>query len=153
MKLLLKLLLSLGLLVIGIYAATPLWVPLVLARQLPPGFQLESIEIAYPGFSEVHIGALRITGQMPSFDFTLSATEIQFSYKEWKTDISSITIDVDLQTGETGATDSLNLDDLSLPITRLTTYPPELSILELRVILHHDINFEPGNSTQIDRWY
>ena len=55
MKVLLKLLLSLAVLIAGVYAATPMWLPGVLSSQLPPGWQLEELQAGYPDFSGISI--------------------------------------------------------------------------------------------------
>jgi len=60
MKLLLKLLLLLVIAVAGIYAAIPLWLPDILVRQLPPGWQLEELQTGYPGISGININRLRL---------------------------------------------------------------------------------------------
>lgn len=145
MKLLLKLLLPLCFFIVGTYAASPWWIPLILARQLPPGFQLEGFEVSYPTFSGIHIKTVGIKGEIPAAGLALAATDIRFSYKGWKTEIGSLSLDVLIKDIGGGSTDALTLADLSLPITRLTAIPPDLSVDELELVLHHGMNFKPGN--------
>ena len=137
MKLTLKLLLSLGILTGGIYSATPLWLPYVLARQLPSGWQLEKLEAGYPGISGIDINVLRVKGELQAAGVAATAADIHFSYQGLKTDIGSLTIDVLLRGAEDSTADSLTFDDLSLPIAKLTGRMPELSVGQVQVVLYH----------------
>ena len=149
MKLLLKLLLSLCVLIASIYASTPLWLPYILAGQLPPGWQLEKLETDYPGFSGVHFKALRVSGKLQAATLELTATDFRFSYRGLKTEIGSLTLDVFfLATGESTA-DALTLENLSLPIAKLTGKLPDLSVNQLRVVLHPPTGIEPVNTGAI----
>jgi len=143
MKLLLKILLSLCILIAGIYAATPLWLPHIFARQLPPGWQLETLEIGYPGFSGISISTLRVKGDLQAAGLALTAADIRFTYQGLKTDIGSLSLDVFMLAEEDKAADALTLDDLSLPITKLTGELPALSISQLRIALHSAAGIKP----------
>jgi len=146
MKLLLKLLLPLGILIAGIYAATPLWLSYILAKQLPSGWQLEKLDAAYPGFSGININLLRVQGELQAAGVALTAADIRFSYQGLKTEIGSLSLDVFMQASKDSGNDAVTLDDLSLPITKLTGKLPELSVGKLQVALHHAVNIKPGNN-------
>jgi len=146
MKNLLKILLSLFILIAGIYAATPLWLPYILARQLPPGWQLETLEAGYPGFAGISVSTLRVKGDVLAADIALTAADIRFSYQGLKTDIGSLSVDVFVFAVDDRTADALTLDDLSLPTTRLTGKLPALTISQLRVALHTAAGSDPGNA-------
>ncbi len=149
MKILLKLLLSLCVLVAGICAATPLWLPYVFARQLPPGWQLEELETGYPGISGINVSALKVSGNLQAAFLALTAADIHFTYQGLKTDIGSLSLDVFLQAVEGAVAEPLTLDDMSLPITRLTGKLPELSVSQLQVVLHSGTNIETGSTVAV----
>lgn len=136
MKLLLKLFLILCLVIAGVYAATPLWLPHILARQLPPGWQLEKLQSGYPGLAGITIGLLRVKGQYGHTGIALTSSDLRFTYRGLKSDIGLVSVDVYLHTTETLPADSLTLDDLSLPVTKLTGELPRLTIKKMRVALH-----------------
>ena len=146
MKRLLKLLLSLGILIAGIYAATPLWLPYIFAKQLPPGWQLEKLDAAYPGFSGININVLRVKGEFQAAGVALAVADIRFSFRGLKTEIGSLLLDVFMQAAADSRNDAITLDDLSLPVTKLTGKLPELSVSKLQVTLHHAVNIEPGKA-------
>ena len=144
MKSLLKLLLILCVLIAGIYAATPLWLPYIIARQLPPGWQLEQLEAGYPGIHAINIKTLRVKGELRTTGMALAVADIRFSYQGLKTAIGSVSLDVFMRATEDSAV-TLTLDDLSLPVAKLTGKLPGLSISQLRVVVHQAGNFESGN--------
>jgi len=146
MKRLLKLLLSLGILIAGIYAATPLWLSYIFAKQLPSGWQLEKLDAAYPGFSGINIKVLRAKGELQAAGVALTAADMRFSYQGLKTEIGSLLLDVFLQAAEDSENDAVTLDDLSLPIAKFTGKLPELSVSKLQVALHRAVNIKPGNT-------
>jgi hypothetical protein len=146
MKPLLKILLSLFILIAGIYAATPLWLPYVFARQLPPGWQLERLEAGYPGLSGISINVLEVKGELQAVGLALTATDVRYTYQGLKTDIGSLSLDVFMQASENSVSNALTIDDLSLPITKLTGKLPEFSISQLRVVLHPAANIKSGVS-------
>jgi len=146
MKPLLKLLLSLFILIAGIYAATPLWLPYVFARQLPPGWQLEKLETGYPGLSGISISLLHVKGELQAVGLALNATDVRYTYQGLKTDIGSLSLDVFMQASENSDSNALTIDDLSLPITKLTGKLPELSVKQMQVTLHSGANTEAGNT-------
>ncbi len=136
MKLLLKLFLIACLLCAGIYLATPLWLSYVLARQLPAGWQLEELQSGYPGLAGINIDLLRVKGELGVADLSLSSSDLRFEYQGLKSDIGLIVLDVYLHPSEKLSADSLTLDDLSLPVTKLTGKLPQLSVSKMRVALH-----------------
>ena len=136
MKLLLKLFLIACLLCAGIYLATPLWLSYVLARQLPAGWQLEELQSGYPGLAGINIDLLRVKGELGFASLSLSSSDLRFEYQGLKSDIGLIVLDVYLHPSEKLSADSLTLDDLSLPITKLTGKLPQLSVSKMRVALH-----------------
>ena len=139
MKLLLKLLLSLCILIAGAYAATPLWLPVIVAGLLPTGWQLDELKAGYWGFSGININALCAKGELPVAGIEITASDIRFSYRGWKTEIGSLSLDVHLLATKDRDAKALTLDDLSLPIVKLTGKMPEVSVLKSRVVLHHDL--------------
>lgn len=146
MRLTFKLLLFPFLLFVGIYAATPLWLPHVLARQLPPGWQLEFLDTGYPGITGIGIKALRATGELQGSGIAISASKIRFSYRDLRTDIDSLAVDVKMGAGEKQPAEDFQLDDISLPVTRLTGKLPQLSIDHLLLFLHHVTDLASGNT-------
>jgi len=140
MKLLLKLLLSLCVLVAGIYAATPLWLPVIAAGLLPTGWQLDELNAGYWGLSGIDINSLRVNGELQAAGIEVIAADIRFSYQGLKTDIGSLSLEAHLRAIDDRNADALTLDDLSLPVTVLTGEMPELSVRKLRVALHHEMH-------------
>ena len=146
MKLLLKLLLPLCILTAGIFAATPLWLPYIFTRQLPPDWQLEKLEAGYPGISGINIRALHVKGAFQTVGLALTASNIRFNYLGLKTEIDSLSLEVFMQAKQDNTAGTLTLDDLSLPVTRLTGKLPEISVRQLQVVLHNSINIKPGDT-------
>jgi hypothetical protein len=146
MKLLPKLLLFLCIVFAGIYAATPLWLPYILATQLPPGWQLETLETGYPDLAGINIHSLRLRGEIQTVGLALAATDIDFNYWDMKIDMGPVSLDVTVRAVENRSAVALTLDDLSLPVTRLSGKLPELSVSQLRVALHHGTGIETGNN-------
>jgi len=136
MKLLLKLFLILCLVISGIYAATPLWLSHILARQLPPGWQLEELQSGYPGLAGIHIDQLRVKGELELAGIAFATSDLHFTYQGLKSDIGMVSVDVYLRTTPSRSADPLTLDDLSLPVTKLTGKLPQLSIRKMRVAIH-----------------
>jgi len=136
MKLLPKLILILFVIFAGIYAATPLWLPYVLARQLPAGWQLDELEIGYPGLAGINAGLLRLKGEFAVADITLTSTEIRFVYDSLKTEIEQVSLDIYPHVTETGPVTPLTVNDLSFPVIRLTSRLPQLSVGQMRVALN-----------------
>ncbi len=136
MKLLLKLFLIACFLCAGIYLATPLWLSHVLARQLPAGWQLEELQSGYPGLAGINIDLLRLKGEFGVAGLSLSSSDLRFEYQGLKSDIGLVVLDVYLHPSEQLSANSLTLDDLSLPVTKLTGKLPQLSVSKMRVALH-----------------
>ncbi len=145
MKYTLKLLLLLCIVLAGMYAATPSWLPYILARQLPPGWQLEQLEAAYPGLTGIDIQRLRLKGELQMAGFTLAATDIRFNYKGLKTAIDSLSLDVRIRTAKSRSDDALTQDDLSLPVTKPNANLPELSVTQLRMAVHPGTPIKAGD--------
>jgi len=129
--------LFLGLLIVfaGIYAATPLWFPYFLARQLPTGFQLEHAEINYPGVTGINIKALRVNGEALAADITLSAADVLIGYQGLRGEIDSLLLEIYVRPGAHHSQAHI-LDELSLPIIQITEKLPELSVNQLRLLVH-----------------
>jgi len=145
MKFTRKFLLFLFILFAGVYAASPWLLSHILARQLPPGWQLERLEAGYPGFTGININLLRVKGELRAAGLALDAADIRFTYRGLKTAIGSFSLDVHMQATEGSTTDILTMEDLSLPVTKLTGRVPELSIGRLQVVLHNTIGSRAGN--------
>jgi hypothetical protein len=145
MKLLLKLLLFLCILLAAVYATTPLWISYILAHQLPPGWQLEELEAGYPGASEINIKSLHVKGELQVGKLDLTAVDLRFNYRQLRTEIGSVSLDVYMQTAESDAGDTLSLDDLSLPVTKLTGKMPGLFVGQMSLALHHDMKKGTGD--------
>lgn len=141
-----KLLLTIGFFLAATYAATPLWLPYVFARQLPPGWQLEKLEASYPGISSTNIAIVKVTGELLAGGLELTAANLRYHYGGPKLDIGSVSLDLFLIPGDDKNSDALTLDDLSLPITRLTGKTPELSITDLQITVHPVTSKQPISS-------
>ncbi len=150
MKILLKLLLSLAVLMVGIYAATPMWLPHIISSQLPPGWQLEELQAGYPGTSGINIKLLRVTGELQAAGLALLATDMRFTYRGLKSEIDSISLDVFMHAGEDGTADSPTLEDLSFLSTKLTGGLPELSIRQLQLLVHTGTNLKTDGPILVD---
>ena len=136
MKLLFKLLLYTFVLFLAVYTSSPIWLPQVIVSQLPHGWQLEEIDVGYPGFNGLVVNKLRITGELQSTGIALQARDIRFAYRGLKSVTGSIKLDVFLDADEDSADDALTLADLSLRSTKLTGRIPELLIKKLQVSVH-----------------
>jgi len=138
MKRIPKLLLFLSILIAGIYAAIPLWLPHIMASQLPAGWTLEKLDLAYPGFSGITAKVIQIKGELQTTALTLTATDVRFKYKHFKIEVDSLLLDVFVQASANSTANSLTLDDLSLPVARFSGQLPELTINRVGVALHFD---------------
>ena len=136
MKRLLMLFLILCLVCAGIYASSPFWLSHILARQLPPGWQLEELQIGYPGLTGIDVGLLRVEGALGPVEMALTSSDLHFTYRGLKSDINQLTVDVFMGVPDIGPSDFPTLDDLSLPVTKLTGKFPQLSIGQIRVKVH-----------------
>jgi hypothetical protein len=145
MKLLLKLLLFLSILLAAMYATTPLWIAYIVASQLPPGWQLEKLESGYPGASEINIQSLHVKGALPAAELNLTAVDLRFNYRKLTTEIGSVSLDVYLRATESNAANTLSLDELSLPVTKLTGKMPGLFVGQMSIALHHDMKMEAAD--------
>jgi len=141
-----KLLLTIGFFLAATYAATPLWLPYLFALQLPPGWQLEKLDAGYPGISSTSIAMVRVTGELMAGGLELTAVNLRYHYGAPKLDVGSVSLDLFLFAGDDKNSDALTLDDLSLPITRLTGKTPELSITELQIAVHPVTSKQPISS-------
>ncbi|MCP4044652.1 MAG: hypothetical protein GY732_01515 [Gammaproteobacteria bacterium] len=106
MKFTLKLLLFLCIVFVGIYATTPSWLPYVLEKQLPPGWQLEYMESGYPDLSGIDVSSLRLKAGLPVADIAIAATDLRFGYRDKKVEIDSISLEIFLQATENRSVDS-----------------------------------------------
>jgi hypothetical protein len=146
MKFTLKLLLLPCLVIAAIYAATPLWLPYVLNRQLPDGWQLEALDAGYPDLSGINLHSLQVKGGLQAADVSFSAIDVRFSYAGFKTRIKSITLDVLMGADKRTDIEAITLDDLSLPVMNLTGKMPELSVDQLRLALHSNTGQMTGKT-------
>jgi hypothetical protein len=142
MKFTFRLLLLLLLVSAGIYATTPWWAPFVLVKLLPPGWQLEVLETGYPGLAGIDVHSLHVKGGIQAADMAIAARDLRFEYEGLKTDADSIEIDIHLRSAEKNVEDHLKLEDLSLPVTKLTGELPQLSVHQLQAVIH--FTAEPG---------
>ena len=145
MKLLLKLILAFGIFVVCVYAISPWWIPHMVASQLPPPFQLHSLQVSYPGLSGIHLKSLDVKGDFPALGLALKATDIRIKYRDWQTEIDSVLLDVRIQPAQQEPAGNLSVEDLSFPMTRFTGSPPRLNVGEIQLVLHHELNFKPSN--------
>lgn len=139
MKFFLRILLFLCILIAGTYVATPLWLPVVIAELLPAGWQLDKLDAAYWGVSGTNIHSLSVHGKLRVADIEVTASDIRFDYRGFKTEIGSLLLNVHMLAVDDRKADVITLDDLSLPITELTGEMPELSVLKIRLALHHNM--------------
>lgn len=138
MKLLLKLFLILCVVLAGFYAATPLWLSHILARQLPPGWQLEELQSGYPGLTGISVGLLRTKGAIGPVSIALSSSDLRLTYQGLKTNIGLVSVDVFRSAPQSGGPDIPTLKDLSLPVTKLTGKLPQLSVDKIQVRVHKE---------------
>jgi len=136
MKLILRLLLVVFILLAGVYATTPLWLPHVLAGQLPPGWRLETLRTSYPGLKGIRLKLISVNGDLGPAALRLSATDLQFEYRSFRTEIDAVSADVFIQTGNSQAGEPALSGDLSIPVMNIEAVPPRLSINRLDVALH-----------------
>jgi hypothetical protein len=136
MKFRFKLLLFLCALCVGIYATTPAWLRYVLYAQLPPGWQLEKLDTGYPDLSGIDINLMSVKGDVQFGNISLDASDIHFTYRELKTEVGLLAVNVYMRASEDRSADSLTLNDLSLPVTNLTGRLPVLSVSSLMLTLH-----------------
>lgn len=101
---------------------------------------MDTLEAGYWGFSGININALSVRGELQAAGIEVAASDIRFSYRGLKTEIGSLALDIHFLVTEERDADALTLDDLSLPIVKLTGEIPELSVLKSRVVLHHELN-------------
>ena len=137
MKLLLKAFLILFIVVACVYAAAPLWLPHILAGQLPAGWRLEELDSGYPGPSGIKVNFLRVKSDSAAFGLAISASDLHFDYRELDTDASLVALDVYMRTAAGGSTDPFTLDELSLPVIRLADTLPRVSVHKMRVAVHY----------------
>ncbi len=140
-----KIIFFLCLLLAGVYVTTPHWLPHIIARQLPSGWQLETLESGFPGLTGINIALLRVKGKLPVTEVALDATNIRVNYHDLKIDIGSLSLDVYLATVENRPAEGFVPDDLSLPVIRLNSKLVELSVSHSRIALHQTTNMETGN--------
>ncbi len=138
MRPLLKSFLILCLVCAGIYAAAPIWLSHILARQLPPGWQLQELQSGYPGLTGINVGLLRVEGALGPVGIALTSSDLHFTYRGLETDIGQLVVDVYMGAPDIGASDIPTLDDLSLPVTNLSGNLPQLSIGQVRVKVHRE---------------
>jgi len=155
MKLLLKLFLILCLVLAGIYAATPLWLPNILARQLPTGWQLEELQSSYPGLTGINVGLLRVKGGFGTTGLELTSSDLRFDYQGLQTDIDRVSLEIHISDAENESAAPLTLDDLSLPVTKLTGRLPGLSVNHMHVTLYRASGIQtstdkPGRPVKVD---
>lgn len=150
MKIVLRLLLLSGLLVVVIYSTTPVWLPHLVSTQLPQGWHLEDMKSGYPGFSAIPIKSLSVTTRLPLAGLTITAEDIGFTYRNLKTEIASVTLGVELQTGESDGSGRFTVNDLVLPVIDLRAQLPDLSIQELHVTLQHGLGAAVENPLRLD---
>lgn len=144
MKALLKWLLITLILLVGIYAAAPLWLPQVLKSQLPEGWEVEQLKIGYPGIKSIQITSLSLRGNTLVADVDLSATKVRFNYQSRKLEIGSLLIDV-LLNAEADDKSAFSLDDVSLPLLKFpdNISLPEIVVQKMQLQLHGNASSSP----------
>ncbi|MCF6225572.1 MAG: YdbH domain-containing protein [Xanthomonadales bacterium] len=144
MKALFKWLLITLILLVGIYTAAPLWLPQVLKSQLPDGWEIEQLEIGYPGIKNIQITSLSLRGNTLVADVDLSATQVRFNYQSRKLEIGSLLIDV-LLNAETGDIGDFSLEDVSLPLLKLPDNMslPEIVVQNMQLQLRGNVSSSP----------
>jgi hypothetical protein len=136
MKLFLKLFLALGILIAGIYLASPLWLPSILASQLPPGWQLEKVKMSWPGWSGITLRHIRLKGDLPGLTLKVVAEDSHLSYKGLATQVDSVVLDVFLSSSTDQPKQPLSIDSLSLPVLRLSAELPQVSVRAVALAIH-----------------
>lgn len=139
MRILFRLLLVFTVLITGIYAAAPLWVPYLFASQLPPGWKLVGMDSGYPGLFSIQFKSLSVAAELPLASLTVSADDILVDYRTRKTAVGSAMLEVSLATDTREAPGRFTLDDLALPVIDLSGSLPELSVQELHLSMRHGL--------------
>lgn len=136
MKRIFKTLVVVIVLLAGIYAATPLWLPHVIASRMPDGWRLETLRSAYPGLSGIRLKSLSADGEYGPANLKVSATDLYFAYRSLATDIDELTVDVFVRPGPSQADAPVQGDGYSIPVLRLDADLPHLSVRRADVALH-----------------
>lgn len=139
MKFVLRVLLGLCIVMLAVYAATPLWLPGIIGKQLPDGWQLQQVRTDYPGISGINIQLLQLKGSLPEAELDVSANDIFFSYQQIQTRIGSMSVGVYLPGHPIGGTGARSLDDLSIPLINLSGNYQELSVGDLNLTVHEQL--------------
>ncbi|MCF6263568.1 MAG: YdbH domain-containing protein [Xanthomonadales bacterium] len=144
MKVLLKWLLIALVLLVGIYAAAPLWLPQVLKSQLPEGWEIAQLDIGYPGIKGIQIASLSLHGNMPIADVDLTVKQVRFNYQSSKLEINTLVLDVVLNAAA-DASDPFSFDDVSLPLLQLpdNTPLPEIVVQKMQLQLRGVVSRAP----------
>lgn len=148
MKQLLKpLLILVGVLAV-IYASSPWWLPVILAKQLPPEWQLETIKMSWPGFSGINLKHVEARGKLPGLTLTIEAENSRLSYQGLATTVDSVMLHIYLPSSQDKPPVPLSIDDLSLPRFQLSANLPALTVDTAQLALHLARNNPDDKSDQ-----
>ncbi len=133
MRVLLKLILILSVLLAVIYASSPLWLGSIVARQLPPDWQLEELESQYPGFSALKIKTLKLRGVNSNSGLALSINQLLLPYSLEQLSADTLAVDVTLEPQA-----AAKLEDFSIPVLTPSTQLPSVSIAKINIKLKRE---------------
>jgi len=124
-----------------IYATAPLWLPNVIGRQLPPEWQLENVDIGYPGVSGIDIKLLELKSETPAAAITVTARGLRFDYEGLRTQVDSLDVIIEMH-DTAGSAKPFSLKDLSFPIIRPGNQAPDVTVGHLQITLQRSANAE-----------
>jgi|GEM_PF-1550323 len=136
MKQLLKPLLILVVVLAVFYASSPWWLPVILAKQLPPGWQLETLKMSWPGFSGVNLKHAEARGKLPGLTLTIEVENSRLSYQGLVTTIDSAKLHIYLPPSKDKPPVPFSIDDLSLPMFQLSASLPSVTVNQAQLALH-----------------
>lgn len=135
MKILAKLLAAIAVLLILAYASIPFWAAYIVARELPVGWQLEQLDIQYPGLSGIKVKQLQLLGEAENSGISISLQNLYFNYNLEQLVASTLVLDINSQAS---AQTDINIEDLTLPVFTVPENIPDLQIETIHINLKQD---------------
>lgn len=114
-----------------LYASSPVWLGAVAAHQMPDGWRLDTLEIGYPRLSAIPVHELRMHGPTSAGELSLAAKNLRLEYRGLGAAAAEAWIDFHPH-NRTPATGPFGPADLNLPL--IAPVPP---LPRLRVGLMH----------------
>ncbi len=121
----------------GAYLALPLWLPSLVRAQLAQGWQLESLEFAYPVSFILHVDTIVLSGNPDGIGVRIAARDLDIDVHQSSLDATSMDVDI-VFAKPRGETAIFALDDLAVPVIFRPGKLPRVSIGSLRLNLQYD---------------